>query len=218
MKTFTISLLVAISMFCGCCHCRNDGKYGRWEYVPASSVLALYGRTGVQIGVVRMAKNTKYCRPTDDGKKLEYAPVILPPNPGAPTEADYNEHGWYRNGVEPPVVPEGKIVSSITYRYDEEENAVVADYTYEDAPKPVRTFSKLKLYGALMQAGLWDEFEAWLKTQTINGVNAYTAFSLAQDLNDANELFNGVVESAKTALGVSDEVVEMILEASIADM
>ena len=104
------------------------------------------------------------------------------------------------------------------YRYDEDENAVVAEYTYEDAPKPVRTFSKLKLYGALTQAGLWDTFEAWLKTQTINGVNAYTAFSLAQDLNDANELFNGVVESAKTALGVSDEVVEMILEASVADM
>ena len=110
------------------------------------------------------------------------------------------------------------MVASITYRYDEDENAVVAEYTYEDAPKPVRTFSKLKLYGALTQAGLWDVFESWLKTQTINGVNAYTAFSLAQDLNDANELFNGVVESAKTALGVSDEVVEMILEASVADM
>ena len=180
--------------------------------------MAFYGQTGNQIGVIKMAKNTKYCKPIEDGKKIEYAPVILPPNPGAPTEEDYNEAGWFRNEIKPPVIPEGKMVASITYRYDEDENAVVAEYTYEDAPKPVRTFSKLKLYGALTQAGLWDVFESWLKTQTINGVNAYTAFSLAQDLNDANELFNGVVESAKTALGVSDEVVEMILEASVADM
>ena len=101
---------------------------------------------------------------------------------------------------------------------DDLDNATVAVYEYEDAPKPVRTFSKLKLYGALTQAGLWDRFEAWLKDQTINGVNAYTAFSLAQDLNDANEMFKSVVESAKQALGVSDEVVEMILEASIQEL
>ena len=206
---------VCTIFICGCCSC---GGQGRWVYNPATNTMAFYGQTGNQIGVVKMAKNTKYCKPIEDGKKIEYAPVILPPNPGAPTEEDYNEAGWFRNEIKPPVIPEGKMVASITYRYDEELNAVVADYTYEDAPKPVRTFSKLKLYGALTQAGLWDTFEAWLKTQTINGVNAYTAFSLAQDLNDANELFNGVVESAKTALGVSDEVVEMILEASLLDM
>lgn len=49
-------------------------------------------------------------------------------------------------------------------------------------------------------------------------MNAYTAFSLAQDLNDENPLFLSVVEDAKNALGVSDEVVESILEASILDM
>lgn len=165
-----------------------------------------------------MAKNTKFCRPSEDHKSIEYAPVIFPPNRWAPSEEEYNENGWYRNGIQPPSTPEGKIVSSIYYRIDEEANAVVADYEYEDAPKPIRVFSKLKLYGALTQAGLWDTFEGWLKTQTVNGVNAYTAFSLAQDLNDENELFHDVVEQAKIALGVSDELVEMILQASIADM
>ena len=165
-----------------------------------------------------MAKNNRYCRPIEDGKKIEYAPVILPPKQGAPTEEEYNDAGWYRNGIQPAQPPEGKMVSSVTYRYDEEENEVVADYTYEDAPKPVRTFSKLKLYGALSQAGLWDSFESWLKTQTINGVNAYIAFSLAQDLNDENPLFLEVVQEAKTALGVDDETVERILAASLLDM
>ena len=165
-----------------------------------------------------MAKNTKFCRPSEDGKTIEYAPVIIPPKTSAPTEDEYNEAGWYMNGIQPAQPPEGKVVASVTYRYDESENAVVADYTYEDAPKPVRVFSKLKLYGALSQAGLWDAFEAWLKTQTINGVNAYTAFSLAQDLNDENPMFLSVVEAAKQALGVDDATVEAILEASILDM
>lgn len=92
------------------------------------------------------------------------------------------------------------------------------DCEYEEPiERAVRTFSKLKLYVALAHAQLWDSFEAWLKTQTIGGVNAYTAFTLAQDLNDANELFNAVVESAKVALGVSDEVVQAILDAAVID-
>ena len=215
MRIFPVHYFIAV-LFCGCCHCPKEG--GRWEYQKSANVLAFYAASGRQLGVIRMAKNMRFCKPVEDGKRIEYAPVIIPPKTGAPTEEDYNEAGWYRNAIEPPNPPEGKIVSSVTYRYDEEENAVVADYTYEDAPKPVRVFSKLKLYGALTQAGLWDAFEAWLKTQTINGVNAYTAFSLAQDLNDENPLFNGVVQEAKTALGVSDEVVEAILEASILDM
>ena len=93
-----------------------------------------------------MAKNTRFCRPINDGAAIEYAPVILPPNTGAPTEEDYNEAGWFKNEIQPPEVPEGKIVSKTTYRYDEELNAVVAYYEFEDAPKPVRTFSKLRLF------------------------------------------------------------------------
>lgn len=162
-----------------------------------------------------MAKNEKFCRPTASGGAIEYAPVIIPPRTSAPTEFEYNEAGWYRNSIQPPQPPEGKVVASVAYRYDELNNEVVADYTYKDAPKPVRVFSKLKLYGALTQAGLWDAFEAWLKTQTINGVNAYTAFSLAQDLNDENPMFLSVVDDAKQALGVDDETVEAILSASI---
>lgn len=84
------------------------------------------------------------------------------------------------------------------------------------APKPPpRTFSKLRLYAALSAAGLWDAFEAWLRTQTVGGVNAWTAFSLAQDLNDGHPLFGPLVESAKTALGVDDATAEAILAAAV---
>ena len=220
-KALYIAALVSLSLLCGCRYdksARNGSNYyGTWRYTGFNS-MAIYGYTGNKIGEVKMAKNTKFCRPTEDGKALEYAPVIIPPKTSAPTEYEYNQAGWYRNAVQPPEIPEGKVVATVTYVYDELDNEVVAEYTYEDAPKPVRTFSKLKLYGALTQAGIWDAFEAWLKTKTINGMSAYTAFSLAQDLNDENPLFLSVVEEAKTALGVSDEFVEAILEASILEM
>ena len=53
----------------------------------------------IMTGAVRMAKNTRFCRPTDDGKSITYAPVILPPKTSAPTEWEYNEAGWYRNAI-----------------------------------------------------------------------------------------------------------------------
>lgn len=177
-----IAVFAALLPLCGCRYDKSDrdgGNYsGTWRY-SGFNTMAIYGYYGNKIGEVKMAKNMKFCRPTEDGKALEFAPVIIPPKTSAPTEYEYNQAGWYRNAVQPPEIPEGKVVATVTYLYDESENAVVAEYTYEDAPKPVRTFSKLKLYGALSQAGLWDAFEAYLKTKTINGMSAYTAFSLA---------------------------------------
>ena len=80
--------------------------------------------------------NTKFCRVTDGGARIEYAPVIIPPNSGAPTEQDYNEAGWYRNNIQPPEIPDGKVLATTTYVHSEEKNAIVAEYTYEDSPPP----------------------------------------------------------------------------------
>ena len=163
-----------------------------------------------------MAKvNTNFCKPSDDGKSIIFAPVLIPPKLTPPTEEEYNEHGWYRNAVFPPSPPEGKVLASTTYVV--EDNQVVAEYEYEDAPVPVRTFSKLKLYGALVQLGLWDNIETWLKGQTIHGVNAYTAFMMAQDLNDQNPMFHDCYEAVKQVLGIDDQTAEAILNSAIAD-
>jgi len=78
-----------------------------------------------------MARENKfYCKPTEDGKSISYAPVCIPPKLTVPTEEEYNEHGWYYNAVEPPEPPEGKVVSSTLYFV--EDNEVVAKYEYED--------------------------------------------------------------------------------------
>lgn len=159
-----------------------------------------------------MAVNKNYCKPSDDGKQLVFAPVVIPPSPHAPTEAEYNMAGWYRYAVEPPHPPEGKVVSGVTYKIV--DNATVAEYSYEDAPPRVRTFSKFSLWLVLTEMGLWDAFEEWLKNQTIEGRNAYVAFTIANDLTDANPMFHGLVNDAKDALGVTDEQLEQILAAA----
>lgn len=79
--------------------------------------------------------------------------------------------------------------------------------------KPPR-YSKLKLYAALVQVGKWDELKAWLQGQTVNGMNAWEAFSLAQDLSADHELFTTWVGLAKEALGVDDATVAAVLKAA----
>ena len=101
-----------------------------------------------------MVKNKNFCRPSADGKSLDYAPVILPPKTSAPTEWEYNDAGWFANAVVPPSPPEGKVLSDTTYRYDEEQNAIVADYTYVDAPPPT-----LEEFDAAMEDFLRQERE-----------------------------------------------------------
>ena len=82
-----------------------------------------------------MAKvNREFGKPTEDSQGIEYAPVVLSPNPSAPTEAEYNAAGWYRITIEPPEPPEGMVVDST--RYEIVDSRLVAVYDYKDRPLP----------------------------------------------------------------------------------
>ena len=76
--------------------------------------------------------------------------------------------------------------------------------------QPTR-YSKLKLYAILAQAGYWDPLKAWLESQTINGVNAWMAFTMAQDLRTDHPLFIHYFTAAKQVLGVDDATADAIL-------
>ncbi|MBR4653424.1 MAG: hypothetical protein IKO72_08700 [Kiritimatiellae bacterium] len=76
--------------------------------------------------------------------------------------------------------------------------------------QPTR-YSRLKLYAAIAQMGKWDALETWLKSQTINGVNAYTAFLIANDLRTDHPLFMQYFTAAKQVLGVDDATADAIL-------
>lgn len=79
--------------------------------------------------------------------------------------------------------------------------------------KPPR-YSKLKLYVAISKIGKWQALKEWLQTQEVNGLNAWEAFSLAQDLSADNELFNSWVSMARDALGIDEATVAAILKAA----
>ena len=49
----------------------------------------------------------------------------------------------------------------------------------------------------------------------IDGISVKIAFDLAQDLTEDNEMFVPYLKLAQNALGVSDDVVEQILSASV---
>ena len=94
------------------------------------------------------------------------------------------------------------------------------EWAVTNAPKvfrgtlAVKKYSRLKVYVVCVQMGLWEKLEAWLKTQNVNGVNAYTAFMLANELTADNELFIPMMQAAKTALGVDDATIKAVLAAS----
>lgn len=81
-----------------------------------------------------------------------------------------------------------------------------------------RTFSKLKLKGAIATAGLLPAFKELLAGMEVApGYSAQDAFADAVNLSEANDGFKSAVAAAKDALGVTDEDVERILAASEAN-
>lgn len=148
--------------------------------------------------------NFSYAKPIDDGAKIEYAPASLWPNPGTPTEAEYNAAGWYRIAIQPPNPPEGKIVTAIKFIVD--NNLLVADYTYGDEPPRVRVFATADLIEALMQRELWPEARAWIESQ------GWLDMVLAtKEVHDDDPNFTTARAALQEALGVPDSVVEEIL-------
>ena len=96
-----------------------------------------------------------------------------------------------------------------------EEYVKILDERDNPLPGP-RKYSKMKLYIKLVSDGLWESFKAFLENIILeNGVNAYTAFEMAQELSDENQMFKDYLEAIKTTLGISDEKVQEILDASV---
>lgn len=165
--------------------------------------------------------NQEFCRPIDEGTRIEFAPVMLPPNPHAPTEAEYNAAGWYRKAIEPPAPPEGQQVASVMYVVS--GNKVVAQYTYEDAPPPVRTFSKMRIEEALFKRGLLSAFDSFLNSKTIpnakypsESMPLHRKYDAANVLCDNHPTWEEFFDDAKTELGLDDETIaEILAEAEV---
>ena len=91
-----ISLCI-LAFSCGCMSNKNSNEWQVKRF--QDQLLLVNNNTKTTYGVYKMAKNTKFCRPINDGAAIEYAPVILPPKTGAPTEYEYNVAGWFKNEI-----------------------------------------------------------------------------------------------------------------------
>lgn len=118
--------------------------------------------------------------------------------------------------------PEGDY--NVVYDPEEAERTYVETNIPVDveppAPGTPRTFSKLKLKMALARAGLLQQFLTVLQGVELiegSGYMASDAFADAVNLSESNDGFKAAVKAAKDALGVTDEQIEAILEASVAD-
>ena len=77
---------------------------------------------------------------------------------------------------------------------------------------PVARYSKMKVVATLTAAGVWPQVKAWIEA---NGL--YDLYLAAQEFADDNAWFQQGLSALKDALGWSDEQVQSVLSACIAE-
>lgn len=130
--------------------------------------------------------------------------VIGLPAQDGPTRA---RCGWYELGER----PDNFVVTN--YVFDASTGMATRQGYIRPPRKRTVNYSKLKIYGALSSIGKWDAFEEWLKSEELAGMNAWTAFSLAQELSADDERFDHYCQRACEALGITEEQKTALLEA-----
>lgn len=118
----------------------------------------------------------------------------------------------------PPDVPAGRgYYWNARYRRIEDER-IEQFWVEEEAPVVPRTISKFKLKLAIAQAGLLSDFTTLLsQVEVAPGYMGDEAFRDAVTLDDDNPKFKAAVQLVKQQFGMTDEEVERILAASVAD-
>ena len=126
---------------------------------------------------------------------------------------DYLAQGWKRvNDDKPAASADGKVV--VATGWTESDTAITRQYEEQDAPPEVkmpRKFSKLKIYGAIAQLGAWEKVKAWLEAKEVDGVNGWTAFTLAQEVSEDHALFAPLAEEARQLIGLDEAAFEALL-------
>lgn len=112
------------------------------------------------------------------------------------------------------VDPAGTTNSVTTYRQSGVEWSVTNKVKVFTGVIATKRYSRLSLYLACVKAGLWEKLETWLKSQNVNGANAYTAFMLATEIREDDPIFIPMLGSASAALGVDEATIAALLKAS----
>jgi len=130
---------------------------------------------------------------------------------------DYlNSIGWYRLDELPGPNPRDGYHLEPRYAYDDAENPTKIERSWvevEDPPPPPRSLSKVKLMRALKARSLWLPVKAFIEASE----NYADEWALSTTLDEDNALIVSAVAALKAQLGLTDEQVEEILAASVAE-
>ena len=131
-------------------------------------------------------------------------------------EAYLNSQKWYRLDTTPAPETQDGYHAEPRYAYDSDEAPTRIVQSWEvvqDPPAPPRSLSKVKLMRALKSRELWAPVKAFIAASE----DYADEWELSTTLDEDNELIVSAVAALKAQLGLTDEQVEEILAASVAD-
>lgn len=132
-------------------------------------------------------------------------------------EAYYNSQNWYRLTETPmPENPQEGYHYEQRFAYDSDETPtrIVESWVeVQDPPPPPRSLSKVRLMRALKARELWFPVKAFIEASE----DYSDEWELSTTLDEDNELIVSAIAALKAQLGLTDEQVEAILAASVAE-
>lgn len=127
-----------------------------------------------------------------------------------------NSQGWYRLETTPAPEPREGYHFEARYAYDSDEapTRVVRSWAeVQDPPPPPRSLSKVRLMRALKARELWFPVKSFIQASE----DYSDEWELSTTLDEDNELIVSAIAALKAQLGLTDEQVEAILAASVAE-
>lgn len=118
----------------------------------------------------------------------------------------------YPKGADDPLPEpqEGKMVEYGGYALGEDGKWHKQWVVVDAPPPPPRTFSKLRIVAALMQANVWTQVKHYIEQAGL-----YDLYLAAQEFAEDNVYFTQGKAQLQTALGWTDEQVEAVLAESV---
>lgn len=108
--------------------------------------------------------------------------------------------------------PEPQAGCHVEPRYALAEGRIAQTWVQVEDPKLPRSLSKRKLYRALAAEGVWPAVKGYMES-----AGCWEDFQLATTLDEDDPLIQDAVVALKASLGLTDEKVEALLAASVAE-
>ena len=128
--------------------------------------------------------------------------------------ADYLASIGYYPLIE-ETMPEADEGCHIEARYRHENGNTVKGWIQVEnpvvAPMP-RSLSKVKLYRALRDAGMWDTVKSYMEENDV-----WEEFSLSTTLDEDNPLISAAIQAMEGEMEIPHDVIQGLLDASVAD-